>query len=312
MPSPRTGTTTSAVNLRKGPGTNFDVVALLPNRTSIEVLSESGLWYQVSANNQKGYLHRDFVVLAAQKIASGFFMQQSAAKTWPLAPAKLKNPPPDADAKTKQVARIWNKFGGLLQRLSQALRIDPGVAVAVIATESSGNGFLNGQMIVRFENHYFWRLWGKDNPDKFRRFFTFNADKPWTEHQFRADANAAWQTFHGSQPGEWQVFKKAASLNDEAAKGAISMGLPQIMGANHSLIGYESAAQMFAAFSKDERMQVLGLFDFIQGPETVSRKVIALQDQDFVTFAEQYNGTGQAAEYGGTLRLYFELFRMLK
>lgn len=284
---------------------------LLPNRTSLEVIAESGLWYQVAANGKKGFLHRDFVVLAAQKVASGFFMQQSAAKTWPLVPTKLKTPPPDADAKSKQVARIWNKFGGLLQRLSQALRIDPAVAVAVIAAESSGNGFLNGRMIIRFENHYFWRLWGKDNPEKFRRSFIFNEAKPWTEHQFRADTNAAWQPFHGSQDAEWTAFKKAASLNDEAAKGSISMGLPQIMGANHSLIGYESAAQMFAAFSKDERLQVLGLFDFIQGPERVSRKVMALQDQDFVTFAEQYNGPGQAAEYGGMLRLYFELFRML-
>lgn len=277
----------------------------------MQILAESGLWYQVKTNSQTGFLHRDFVVLATQKIASGFFMQQSAAKTWPLAPPRQKIPPPDADPKTKQVVRIWNKFGGLLQRLSQALRIDPAVAVAVIATESSGNGFVNGRMIIRFENHYFWRLWGKDNPEKFRRHFTFNTDKPWTAHQFRADANAAWQSFHGSQDGEWATFKKAASLNDEAAKGAISMGLPQIMGANHSLIGYESAAQMFAAFSKDERAQVLGLFDFIQGPQTLSRQVIALQEQDFVTFAEQYNGPGQAAEYGGTLRLYFELFRLL-
>lgn len=311
MPSSQAGTTSSSVNLRKGPGTNFDVVTLLPNRTTVEVLAEAGLWYQVSVKNQTGFLHRDFVVLASQKITSGFFIQQPAAKTWALAPAKPKFLPADADPKTKQVARIWNKYGGILQRLSQALRFDSGVAVAVIASESSGNGFLNGQLIIRLETHYFWRLWGKDNADKFNRHFSFNADKPWTEHAFRPAANSAWQNFHGSQDTEWIAFKKAMSLNDEAAKGAISMGLPQIMGANHNLIGYESAAQMFAAFSKDERNQVLGLFDFIQGPDTVSRKVIALQEQDFVTFAEQYNGPGQAAQYGGTLRLYFELFQRL-
>ncbi len=311
MPTPRPGTTSSAVNMRKGAGTNFDVITLLPNRTAVQVLAESGLWYQVVANNQKGFVHRDFVVLPTQKISSGFFMQQAAPKSWPLAPAKLKTPPSDADPKTKQVARIWNKFGGLLQRLSQALHFEPGVAVAVIATESSGTGFLNGRMIIRFENHYFWRLWGKANADKFRRHFSFNEDKPWVDHQFRPDPIAPWQNFHGSQDAEWAVLKKAISLSDEAAKGSISMGLPQIMGANHHLIGYESAAQMFAAFSQDERHQVLGLFDFIQGPEMVSRKVIALQEQDFVTFAEQYNGPGQAAQYGGTMRLYFELFQRL-
>ncbi len=311
MPAQRTGTTTSNVNLRKGAGATFDVITLLPNRTTVTILAESGLWYQVAANNQKGFVHRDFVVLSTQRISSGFFIQQAAPKSWPLAPTKLKTAPPDADAKTKQVARIWNKYGGLLQRLSDRLRIEPGVAVAVIATESSGNGFQNNRLIIRFENHYFWRLWGKDNADKFRRHFSFNDAEPWKEHQFRPDANTAWQSFHGNQDSEWAVFTKARSLDDEAAKSSISMGLPQIMGANHKLIGYESATDMFASFSKDERAQVLGLFDFIQGPETVSRKVIALQNQDFVAFAEQYNGSGQAAMYGGLLRLYFELFRML-
>ncbi|MBL8206293.1 MAG: DUF3380 domain-containing protein [Blastocatellia bacterium] len=311
MPAPRTGTTTSNVNLRKGPGSTFEVVTLLPNRTTVTILSESGLWYQVTANSQKGYVHRDFVVLPTQKVSSGFLIHLPAAKTWPLAPTKLKNPPPDADGKTKQVARIWNKYGGLLQRLSDRLRIEAAVAVAVIAAESSGNGFLNNRLIIRFENHYFWRLWGKENADKFRRHFSFNDAEPWKEHQYRPDANAAWQNFHGSQDSEWIVFTKARSLNDEAAKSSISMGLPQIMGANYKLIGYEGAGAMFASFSKDERNQILGLFDFIQGPEIVSRKVIALQNLDFVAFAEQYNGPGQAAMYGSLLRLYYELFRML-
>lgn len=311
MPSLRTGTTTSNVNLRQGPGATFAVVTLLPNRTTVTILAESGLWYQISANNHKGFVHRDFVVLPTQKVASGFLIDLLAAKTWPLAPAKLKTPPSDADPKTKQVARIWNKYGGLLHRLSDRLRIEPGVAVAVIAAESSGNAFQNNRLILRFENHYFWRLWGKDNADKFRRHFSFNEAEPWKEHLFRLDANAAWQNFHGTQDSEWAAFTKARSLHDEAAKSSISMGLPQIMGANYKLIGYEAASEMFASFSKDERTQVLGLFDFIQGPETVSRKVIALQNQDFVAFAEQYNGPGQAAMYGGLLRLYFELFRML-
>lgn len=311
MPSPRTGTTTSNVNLRKGAGATFDVITLLPNRTTVTVLAESGLWYQVAVNNQKGFIHRDFVVLSTQRISSGFFIQQPATKTWPLAPTNLKTAPSDADPKTKQVARIWNKYGGILQRLSDRLRIEPGVAVAVIATESSGAGFQNNRLIIRFENHYFWRLWGKDNPDKFQRHFSFNAAEPWKEHLFRPDVNAPLQSFHGNQDSEWTVFMKARSLHDESAKSSISMGLPQIMGANHKLIGYEAASEMFASFSQDERTQVLGLFDFIQGPETISRKVIALQNQDFVAFAEQYNGTGQAAMYGGLLRLYFELFRML-
>lgn len=312
MPVNQVGTTTSSVNLRVGPGTNFKAITMLPNRTSVNILAETNGWLKVSVNNQSGFILKDFVILPSQKIGSGFFIQQASLKNIPLAPARLFGTPSDADPKTKQLIKIWNKFGGSLQRLSDLLMIEVGAAASVVAVESSGNGFLNERLIIRFENHYFWRLWGKDNPDKFQKYFSFAENQPWTNHQFRPDPTQPWQNFHGNQDSEWAAFNKAKSLNDEAAKSAISMGLPQIMGANFKLIGYESASEMFNSFSLDERRQIIGLFDFIQGPETVSRKVIALQNQDFVAFAEQYNGPGQAAQYGGMLRFHFELFKLLK
>ncbi len=308
----KTATTSSNVNLREGPGTNFNVVTLLPNRTTVTIISESSEWIKVSANNQSGFIHRSFIVLPEQKIATGFLMQHPTAYQWALKPTQILSTPTDADPKSKQVIKIWNQFGGILQRLSERLKIDFRAAVAVVAVESSGSGFLNNRLIIRFENHYFWRLWGMNNAEKFNRYFGFDSAQPWVNHQFRADKNLPFQNFHGSQDGEWKVFTQAKNLNDEAAKRSISMGLPQIMGANYKLIGYESAGQMFTAFSKDERTQILGLFDFIQGPESFSRKITALQDLDFVAFAEQYNGPGQAAEYGGKLRFYFELMKLFR
>ena len=310
--TPRTGTTTSHVNLRKGAGTNFPVITLLQPKTTVLILGQEGQWYKVSVNDQQGFIRSDFILLPTEEIISGFLIHRPEVESWPLAPAVPLTAPAGGGPNAKMAARIWNKFGGLLEPLAAKIRIDPGVAVAVCAAESGGAGFANGRMIIRFENHYFWRLWGKNNPATFNASFRFNSVQPWTGHQFRPANNKPWKNFHGNQDGEWEVFTKAQSLNDNAAKSSISMGLPQIMGANHALIGYESEDLMFDAFSRDEKTQLIGLFDFIQGAESVSAKVTALQKKDFVTFASMYNGKGQAAKYGSIISGYFKAFNTLK
>jgi hypothetical protein len=75
--------------------------------------------------------------------------------------------------------------------------------VAVLAVESRGQGFgLDGRMIIRFENHVFWRQWGKDNNDVFDEHFRFNPTKRWTNHEFRENPDEGWNRFHGNQKQE--------------------------------------------------------------------------------------------------------------
>ncbi len=105
---------------------------------------------------------------------------------------------------------------------------------------------------------------------------------------------------------EWKVFdfarKLQGSTSDLAAKKSISMGLPQVMGFNCANIGYESVDEMFQAFSESGRPQIIGLFDFVKGPAEDSEMIRNLQDRDFVRFAANCNGTGQAARYGEMIR----------
>lgn len=308
---PTRGKTKSDVNFREGPGTRFKVIAVLKPDTEIVVEKRQGDWLKTSVSGKTGFVHGKFVWLPSNEVASGFLIHHPDASSWKSAPKQQRNAPPGAGSPARLTARIWNSFGGLLEPLSGKLGIDPGVAVAVVATESSGSGFQNGRMIIRFENHHFWRYWGKAHPEPFARHFSFDASKPWTRHQFRPAADKPWQSFHGRQETEWLVFDLAQSLDDQAAKLSISMGLPQIMGSNHALIGYDSVEDMFAAFGTDERTQLIGLFDFIQGPNTSSDKVTALQRKDFAAFAALYNGKGQAAAYGEILRRYYDAYSTL-
>ena len=166
-------------------------------------------------------------------------------------------------------------------------------------------------MIIRFENHIFWRQWGKTNPQTFTVHFRFDQQKPWQGHEFRENENDEWMPFHGNQSEEWQVFEFAGGLNESAAMCSISMGGPQIMGFNHAAIGYDSVAEMFENFQKDIRYQIIGLFDFLRGAGTTSPMIQDLQRKKFENFASRYNGTGQAAKYGALIERYFDTYSQL-
>ncbi len=228
----------------------------------------------------------------------------------PLAPAQLREVPPGLNQNQIRAARIWNQYGGLLEPLATSIGIEPAVAVAVVAVESGGRGFgADGRMIIRFENHVFWSLWGRNNPNAFNALFAFNPGLTWQGHKFRANANAPWQDVHtGTQSSEWDAFHVAAALDANAAKRSISMGLPQIMGFNHKRIGYDTVEAMFDAFSADERWQLLGMFAFIVANPTLPA---ALQQGDFATFAKGYNGPGQADFYAGLIRAVRDAFLTL-
>ncbi len=228
-----------------------------------------------------------------------------------LTPAQRRVAPNGAAQAAFTAARIWNKYGGLLEPLANKIGIDPGVAVAVVAVESSGSGFgADGRMIIRFENHLFWSNWGKANAATYNQFFQFNQTVKWTGHKFRTQANAPWQDVHtSSQASEWTALTQARTFDDQAAKQSISMGLGQILGSNHRVIGYDTVDAMFDAFSADERFQLLGFFNFVKNDQ---RQVNALQANDFVAFARIYNGSGQPEHYGGLIKGVYDGFKALQ
>ena len=344
------GTATTAVKLRTGPGTDKPVLAFLLPKTRLEILGAQDDWLQVRVADKDGYVLRNFVLLDGQGVGDGFLGTKAEASqpatTAPViggAPASAEAPAtpapagpsladvpmeapaserlpvnPKAPLLERLAADIWNRFGSLLTVLSAELKIDPGVAVAVLAVESGGRGFgPDGRMLIRFENQVFWDQWGKRNPDVYNQHFAFDPAKRWGSHKWRPSPDQPWwpedrADFHGDQGREWTVFNFARRLDDTAAKLSISMGGPQIMGFNFATCGYESVHQMFDAFSTSERNQVIGFFDFVQGPSTDSRRVLALQQQDFNTFASFYNGPGQAAKYGGLIKSAFDAFHKLK
>ncbi|WP_053003588.1 N-acetylmuramoyl-L-alanine amidase [Sphingobacterium sp. Ag1] len=56
-----TKVTTSGLNLRSGPGTNFSIVEELPRGTRVNVLSESGSWSNVEVGGLKGWVSNQYL-----------------------------------------------------------------------------------------------------------------------------------------------------------------------------------------------------------------------------------------------------------
>jgi hypothetical protein len=207
------------------------------------------------------------------------------------------------------LARIWNKYGGLLTVIAQKMGFDPAIAVAIIAQESGGQAFgADGRMIIRFENHLFYEYWGKQNTGTYNTHFQ-TATPIWTGHKWRPTASAAWRDFHGNQSAEWEVLTFASALNETAAKKSISMGLPQVLGSNFGVLGFASVQDMFNAFAS-ERNQVVAFFDFLQGNGVAA--VNALKNRDFRTVASFYNGAANADYYGRLIEGHYNNFITLR
>jgi hypothetical protein len=316
------------LNQRTGPTTDHAILQLLSNETALTVMGELDDWLYVHALDRVGYVSRNFVMHrriggymplvltpgTGTGTGGGFLRERKELMEAQLAPdaAEQFTIDPTTSSWTKQaVAASWNQFGALVTRIAQLLKIDPAVALAVLAIESGGRAFAeDGRMLIRFEPHIFFEEWGKLDPERFAQHFRYQLEQPWQEHQWRPGADQEWRNFHGNQQAEWEVFTFARNgIAPEAAMRSTSMGAPQIMGFNHAAVGYPSAQAMFEAFSTSAHAQIIGLFDFIN-IEPV--RLNALRTGDFMAFASSYNGSGQAPLYAALIQDGMNTFNLLR
>jgi hypothetical protein len=304
------------LNLRPSPSTDQPPLRLLSHETRVEVVDELHDWLHVVAEGQTGYVFAAHVLRRSAPspvVRGGAGEDENGGREDDdLAPPpdELVITPPDAAWTLLTVAEVWNRYGGILTREAQRLGIDPTLATALLAAESSGRGYgPDGRLLIRFEVHVFYAEWGKQHEAEFFAHFRFDAAQRWQGHQWRANPAGEWQELHrNSQPEEWAALELARQLDDTAALRAISMGLAQIMGFNFSMIGYGSVQEMFDAFQAGVRSQINGFFRFVESRGLVH----AVQSGDLRAFAAGYNGPGQADKYAAILHSYAAMLAQLR
>jgi hypothetical protein len=240
-------------------------------------------------------------------------------KDWPelqrvsLAPAPTLSINHTWSSLRQNLARTYNRLGGLMQALARMVGIDIASGLAVWYVESGSRSHIPGRAIIRFENHLFYRNWGKFNENIYNLHFRHGGHldlpgKAWLNHQFRKNTTDPWQNVHikgpRSQEREYEVLNVAIRLaGQDPALRSISIGGPQILITNHSRIGYSSPRQMFDAFQASERFHVLGFFDFCRRGNLLR----FLRARQWADFARRYNGSGQIQRYAAHLsRAYQE------
>jgi len=206
----------------------------------------------------------------------------------------------------RSMAAIYNSRGKYLKENATALGISASGLAAVLTVESGGRGFGNdGRIIVRFENHVFWRQWGRAHEIDFNRYFRFSAQEPWKEHAWRENPTVSWLPCHTSQSSEWQVLEFAKTMDGTAALKSASYGAGQVMGFNHAIVGYDSVQEMVRGFDENIRPQLDAIIAFVQrNPKCMN----GLRSKNYVLFASGYNGPGQAVVYGTLIQRAAEAY----
>ena len=298
--------TTNNLRLRTGPNTDYPAFALLKTGTALKVTDVTSNWLRVQPIIDPGFVASQYI---QETDSSGSDIPSYDDD--PLRPpaSEFIHIESSYSEEQKKMAATWNKYGGLLKQICSHNALDPTIALAVLCVESDGKGYgSDGRLIIRFENHHFYRYWGANHEIQFNRFFKFDRPNTWLGHHYYSSTSSNWQPVHTDQQhSEWAALQIARQFDETAAFKSISMGSPQIMGANFGLLGYSTVFQMYDDFQKDIRNQITGLFLYLHGNNLIS----VLQSQDFVSFARVYNGKSRANEYGNRIQKYVDEFNLL-
>ena len=298
--------TTDRLSLRNGPGDSFPSLAFLDSGFQVQVLDITASWLRVQLLQQSGYAYRNLV-----REVNGGTAGEIPVSGDPLKPPAHQIIPIQSNfsAEQRTMANTWNQYGGLIQQVASQYSLNAIVALSVLCVESGGRGFgADGRMIIRFENHYFFNYWGSKNESLYQRHFRYDSTQAWRNHEYRLSPSSPWLPVHtGQQSDEWKVFQFASQFDRTAAMMSISMGSPQIMGANYTILNYSSVEQMYYDFQSDIRNQIAGLFRYIKGRNLVP----VLVAEDFVSFARVYNGPANASSYGSKIKKHVDEFRLI-
>lgn len=154
---------------------------------------------------------------------------------------------------------------------------------AFMEVEAAGAGFdSKGRPKMLFEPHVFYRnLSGEQRENAVRRDLAY---RKWGQQPYPRDS--------------YPRLVEAMAINETAALKSASWGLGQILGENHSMVGYDSPQEMVISFMDDEENHLEAMVRFL---------IAAGIDDDirahrWATVARVYNGPGyKKHNYDGRL-----------
>ena len=165
-----------------------------------------------------------------------------------------------------------------IKRVAKSLGVEEAALRAVIQIESAGYGFYSSTKapVMLYEPHIAYRR---------------------TSGTVRSQLVAAkvaysrWglRPYPKSHSARYAQLEKAIKIAGNKAYEFASYGLPQMMGFNYKICGFDSAKEMFDAFKESEYTQLVAMGEFIRSNGKMHQ---ALIDKNWSAFAYRYNGSG--------------------
>ncbi len=172
-------------------------------------------------------------------------------------------------------------------RVCEMLEVGEAEIWAVLTVETKGFGYLlDRRPRILFERHIFSRRTERKHD---------------AEHPDIASRKAGGYL---GESREYDRLKKAAKLDEEEALKSASWGLPQVMGFNHRVVGFDTVKAMVEAMVESEDSQLEALGQFIMANPKCR---LGISRRDWGTFAACYNGPDfRRNDYDNRLAAAFE------
>lgn len=171
----------------------------------------------------------------------------------------------------------------------------PAALEAVIKVETPGFGFdPDGYLVLLPELHKLPRYLPKDKRRAAKRAGLWR--RKWSPAQYRGLSSYRRDPARAGRQRR-ALWGRIAALDERTAYLVTSWGLPQMMGFNYRLAGYDSVEAMIRAFadSEDAQIEAMGRFIRARGLDDELRAL------DWRGFARGYNGPGQVSRYAAWL-----------
>jgi len=165
---------------------------------------------------------------------------------------------------------------GDIERGAERLGVSTAALRAVIAVETAGGGFVDGDLPkILFEGHIFHRLtegaFDDERPDL--------SYPRWTKAHYKGGR------------GEYDRLLDAVGFDADAAMQACSWGLGQVLGTHFATCGFATIDDFVDTMAAGEGGQLDAMVGFIAHHGLAEH----LRDQAWADFARRYNGPGYAA-----------------
>jgi len=249
---------------------------------------------KISASVGKGGKNKEADVLRVKQLLNkfGYKLEENGESDSALIAAiedfqskyrQMNNP----DGRVDAGGGTWGSLLGIgriqgnLGKMSEAYGVEPAVILAIQKIESGANGFFSdGRPKILFEGHVFWRqlvAMGKD-PQQYR---SGNEDILYPEQD---------RSKYEGGTKEYDRLERAKKIDEVAALKSASWGEFQIMGFNHSLVGYSDVKSFVEAMHIPNGSSLKAVMEFVKNRKLL--KYVQGENKNWADFAEGYNGSG--------------------